>query len=172
MLAAEIAPFCSLIEVAVLNQSSSLFRSSRSKIEAHQRFGADSIAPGHEFIGAELIRVSCIPGFIQHARTAFLGADAVEPVVARNEIAAGISNDGNPHLAYLTDDIFAESVGVRELRAWIVNTLIDRTPQVLEEGAKKIAVERRYDATGVHMNTDWIGGVWRRGLSAQESAAP
>ena len=111
MLAAEIAPLCSLIQVAIFDQSSCRFRSSRPKIEAHQGLSADSLAPRHEFIGTELIGVDCVPGLVKHARTAFLGTHAVEPIVARNEIATRITNDGNSHLADFTDDVFAKPIG-------------------------------------------------------------
>ena len=111
LLAAEIAPFCSLIQVAIFDQSGCLFRSSRPKIEAHQGLSADSLTPRHEFIGAELIGVDGIPGLVKHARTAFLGTHAVEPIVARNEIATGITNDGDSHLPDFTDDVFAKPIG-------------------------------------------------------------
>ena len=113
LLAAEIAPFCSLIQVAIFDQSGCLFRSSRPKIEAHQGLSAGSLAPRHEFIGAELIGVDRIPGLVKHTGTALLGTHTVEPIVARDKIAPGVTNDGNSHLANFTDDIFAKPIGVR-----------------------------------------------------------
>ena len=104
------------------------------------------LAPSHEFIRTELICVGGVPSFIQHARAALLGADAVEPVVAGNEIAARIANDGNSHLAHFFHNVLAESVGIREFRAWIKYAFVNRTSQVLQERSKEIAVERRRDA--------------------------
>ena len=70
------------------------------------------LAPSHEFIRTELICVDRVPSFIKHARTGLLGADAVEPVVARNKIAARIANDGNSHPAHFFHDVLAKSAGI------------------------------------------------------------
>src|SRR6266852_1449082 len=129
--AAQIAPFCSLIRVAVFDESGSFFRSAGAKIKTHQWLSADGFAPGHEFIGAKLIGVDGIPRFIEHSRTAFLWTDSIQPVVAGDEIAPGISDDGNSHLTYFTEHVFAKAVGVRELRAWLVDALVDRAAKVL-----------------------------------------
>src|SRR5256885_9251155 len=48
------------------------------------------------------------PGLVKHTGTALPGTHTVEPIVARDKIAPGITNDGNSHLADFTDDIFAK----------------------------------------------------------------
>ena len=76
---------------------------------------ADGFAPCHEFIGAELIGFDRVPGQVENARTILLRAHAIQPVIARDEVASRIADDGNAELADLIEHIFAKAVGIGEL---------------------------------------------------------
>src|SRR5205807_2114379 len=118
---------------AVLHQRGRLLRRSRSKVESHQRLCTHQLAPCHEFIRAELVGFDCVPGFVESARTVFLRAYAVEPVVSRNEVTPRVPNDWNSELPDFVHHVLAESICVRQVRTRIVNTFVDRPSQMLQE---------------------------------------
>ena len=106
-------PFRALFHVAILHQGGSFFGGSNAQIQAHQRFGSDGFAPGHEFIGAKLVGVDGIPRLVECAPTVLLRAVTVKPVIAGDKISSRIADDGNTKLAYLVHHIFAQTIGVR-----------------------------------------------------------
>src|SRR5581483_10011794 len=61
-----------------------------------------------ELVGAEAIGLGRFPGEVEAARPLFDRADAVLPIVARDEIAAGIAHDGEPELAQVRQLVLAE----------------------------------------------------------------
>jgi len=159
MAAAQIAPLRPLFDVAVFHQRGSLFRCTRSKIQTHQWFGSYDLGPCHEFIRPELVGIDCVPGFVEDPRAILLWANAIEPVVARNEVAARIPDDGNAEPLYLLNHIFAEASAVREARCRIVNTLIDGASQMLKKGAEEVAIKRSDHTPGIYENAcDTAGG--------------
>src|SRR5438105_15812294 len=110
MLSSEVAPLGTFLDVAILHQSCCLLGRARAEIQAHQRFGADGFAPGHEVIGAKLIGVQRIPRFVENKRPIFLWPNSIKPVVAGNEVSAGIANDGNAEFLDLAEDIRTKTV--------------------------------------------------------------
>ena len=69
-------------------------------------------------------------------------ANAVEPGVARDEVAARIANDRHAQLANLIQDVGTKTTGIRQLRPWVVYPLVDGAAQVFQKRAKKVALER------------------------------
>src|SRR5206468_7090557 len=141
--APQVAPLRALVDVAVLDVGDGVLRAAGAEVEAQERLGADEPAPSDELVGAELVRLERVPGPIQDGGTLVLGTDAVEPVVAGDEVAARIPHDRHAELADLLRDVLAEAVRVRERRARLVDAGVDRSAQVLEEGAEKAAVQLR-----------------------------
>src|SRR3984957_16164009 len=90
VLATKFAPASSLLYVAVLHQRGRLLGRPRAQIQAHQRFGPNQAAPGHELVRTELIRVQSVPGLVQHMGAIGLGSDSIEPVIAGDEISSGM----------------------------------------------------------------------------------
>ena len=154
--AAEFAPAGALGLIAVFDEGGGLFGSAGAEIQAHKRLSADELAPGHEFVGAELIGVEGVPGFVEDGGAILLGADAVEPVVAGDEIAAGIANDGNRELANFVHYVFAEAVGVGEFGLRVVDAVVDAAAEVFQEGAEDFAIDRGDSATSVGVD---LGGL-------------
>ena len=110
-----------------------MFRRSGSEIEAHEGQRSDRLAPLHVLVGPKLIRINGVPGFIEHPRPILLRPHTIEPVVARNKVAARISNDGDTQSAHLLHHVLAEAIRISQLRCRIVDTLINRASQLLEE---------------------------------------
>ena len=51
----------------------------------------------------------------QNVGTILLGTDAIEPIVAGDEVAARVTNDRDSEFANFVQHVFAEAVGVRKL---------------------------------------------------------
>jgi hypothetical protein len=79
-------------------------------IETKQWLGLHQSAPRKEFIGTELVGLERIPGTLEHLRPQVLRADTVQPVVARNEIAARVTHDGHPEAGDFGQHVFTEAV--------------------------------------------------------------
>src|SRR6185437_16965163 len=101
MFASQIAPLSALVDVAILQQRSRLFRRSGSEVQSHQGEGPDGFAPGHVLVCSELVRVHRVPGLIQNLGTILFRADTVQPVVSGDKVSSGITNDRNPKRLYL-----------------------------------------------------------------------
>src|SRR5260370_10056325 len=142
VLTAQFAPFRSFVNVAIFHEGSRLLGSPRTQIESHQRFRACSLAPSHELIGPELVRVHGIPSLVVYTRPILLWPHAVQPVVPRDEVAAGITDDGNAEFPHFLQHIFAESIGAGHLGPRAVDALVDRAPQLLEKTPETITRQR------------------------------
>ena len=139
--AAQVAPLRAAIEVAVLDVGDRHLRRAGAEVHAEQRLGPDRAAPVDELVGAELIRLQRIPRPLEHRRPLRLRTDAVEPVVAGDEVAAGIADDRNAQLLHLARDVRAESLGVGQTRAGLVDARVDGAAEVLQERAQHPPVE-------------------------------
>ncbi len=166
MLTPQVAPASSLFDIAILHQRCRFFRRSSAKIQPHQRFRARGLAPGHKFVGSELIGLNRVPGLIQRARTIFLRPYAIEPVVSGNKISSRIPNDRNSQLSDFVEDVLTKSAGVGELRPGFVDALVNGAAQVLKERTKQIAIERRNGSSGVDVDPRGCAGTHRRSGSS------
>src|SRR6185503_3149487 len=139
--APQVAPFRAAVDVAVLDVGDRLLRRAGAEVHPQQRLGAHQPAPVDEFVGAELIRLERIPRAIENGWPLGLRADAIEPVVARDEISSWITNDGHAKLADLAGDIRAKAARIGHRRAGFINTRVDGPPEVLEEGTEEPSIE-------------------------------
>ena len=65
--------------------------------------------PGHEFVGAELVRLDVVPGEVGAARAEVLGPDPVLPVVGCGEVAARVADHWDGEGGEGREDVFAEA---------------------------------------------------------------
>src|SRR3974390_1858989 len=73
-------------------------------------------------------------------------------MVAGNEIAAWVADDRHVYLANLFQDVFAIPIGVGKFRVGLVDTFIDCSAEMLQEGAKQIAIKRGLRAPRVDID--------------------
>ena len=137
----ELAPPRAPIEVAVLDVGDRRFDRAGAEVHAEQRLGAHQAAPLDELVGAELVRLDRVPGAIEHHGPLRFRTDAVEPVVAGDEIAARIANDRHAEILDLARDVGAESFPIGEPGSGLVDAGVDRPAEVLEERTEHAAVE-------------------------------
>ena len=96
----------------------------------------NSLVPNRVGLGRE-------PGEVQPASGALDRADAVLPVVAGDEVAAGIAHDGRPELLDERQHVAPRKpcfVGGR--MAGLVDAAVDAATQMLDEGAEQARVGR------------------------------
>ena len=105
--------------VAVLDQVARGVRPARAEVDREHRLDAGRPAPVDELVGAERVGLGRQPGEVEPPRPALARADAVLPVVARDEVAAGVAHDRRRQLAHQRQHVAAEAalVGVRMARA-------------------------------------------------------
>ena len=108
--------------------------------------------------GAELIGVEGVPSLVKDGRSILLWPNPVEPMIARNEVSAGIPHDGNLEMANFLEHVGAEAIAVSKFRAGIVDALIDSAAQVLEEGAKDISIKASQSAPRIKRHPVRRGG--------------
>src|SRR5262249_34560190 len=73
------------------------------------------------------------PGQIEALRPLFFRADTIFPVVAGNEVAPGIADDGRPELLDQGQHVAAKSVLVRSRMARLIDAAIDAAAQMFDE---------------------------------------
>jgi hypothetical protein len=169
VLAPEIALFCALVDIAVLDERGRFFGGARTQIQSHQWSGSGRLAPGEKLVRTELVGFDRVPGFVEHARPVLFRPDAVEPVVAGNKISSGITNDRHAELADFVQNVFTKSARVRELRPGIVDSLVDGAAQVLQKRSEQVRIERGDSSPGIDINAST--GSRRHRLATSSQAA-
>jgi len=88
---------------------------------------------------AEGVRLQGVPGAVEPAGAVFPGTDAVLPVVAGDEVAAGVADDGGTELLDELEHILAEAVLVGLGVTGLVDPGVDAAAHVLNERAEEAA---------------------------------
>src|SRR5690606_37018327 len=126
--------------VAVLDETARSVGTARA--EVHRQHGLDirKAAPVHELVCAEGVRLDRLPGKVEAARALLHGTYAILPVIARDEIAAGVAHDGGAEFAYQLQHVATETslIGAGVVR--LVNSAIDATAKMFDEGAEQPSV--------------------------------
>ena len=81
------------------------------------------------------LRLDGRPRLLGAPRAAELRADAVAPVIAGDEVAAGVAHDGHIQLPHQLHDVLAEALFVRRGVAGLIDAAVDGAAEVLDEGA-------------------------------------
>ncbi len=99
--------------VGVLDPLARFVDGAEAGVDAQVRLGADLFAVAEELVGAEAVRFDVAPGVVGADGAAGFGTDAVAPVVAGDEVAAGVTEQRHAEVADGFHDVGAEAVGVR-----------------------------------------------------------
>ena len=111
--------------------------------------GAHHFAPGEKFIGAELIRLDRVPCAIENARTFCARTDAVQPVIAGDEVTARVTYDRHAHRFDFGRHVFAVTLRVCQRRSRLIDAPVYGASQVFDEAAEKSPIDHRPDASGI-----------------------
>ena len=77
--------------VAVLNEVTGSVGSAGAEIDRNHRLGAGMLCPGGELVRAHSVRLDGLPGKIKTPRPLLDRSDTVLPIIAGDEVAAGIA---------------------------------------------------------------------------------
>ena len=144
--------------VAVLDHVAGGVAAARAEIDRQHRLDARGAAPVDEFVGAELVGLGRHPGEVEPARPLGHGTDTVLPVVARDEVAAGIAHDRGRQLAHQGEHVAAEALGVRRGMAGLEDAAIDAAAEMLEEGAEQPGMGRADGEIAMQADVDVTHG--------------
>lgn len=169
MLPPQITPTGSFLHIAVLHQRRGLFGRTRAKIEPHKRTRSDRTAPSHEFVRSELIGFDGIPSLFQDARAILFRSHAIQPVIARNKVAAGIADDRHSQVLHFFQNVSTKTIRIREFGARIVDAPVNRASKMFEEGPKEVSVDGRESAPGVEIDAHRDVCARRRCLCPRET---
>jgi hypothetical protein len=129
--------------VDVFEEITGFIEAARTEIYGQHHLSADAVAPVGEFMNADLVAIGRMPGEIKPRRAILLRANAVLPVIRRDEIAAGIADDRNLQLLDQFDDILAHAVFIGGGMIRFVDAGIDGAPQMLEKRAIEAFIDLR-----------------------------
>ncbi len=150
--------------VAVLEQPARGIRPAGAEVDREHRLDPGRAAPGDELVGAEGVGLGRQPGEVEAPGPLLERADAVLPVVAGDEVAAGIAHHRGAELAHQRQHVLAEPLRVGGRVAGLEDAAVDAAAEVLDEGAEQAAVGRadrgvpiEQDPGGAHAG----GGYWQ-----------
>jgi hypothetical protein len=145
--------------VAVFQQVAGGIAAAGAEIDREHRFDSRDAAPIDEFVGAELVSLGREPGQFQPARPLLDRADTVFPVVAADEVAARVADDGWSQFAHQFQDVLAKAVGVGGGMAGLENAAVDAAAEMLDESAEQARVGAGDHRVGAELHGDLTHGV-------------
>ena len=157
--------------VAVLDHVAGRIAAARAEIDRQHRLDVRGAAPVDELVGAELVGLGRHPGEVEPARPLGDGADAVLPIVAGDEVAAGIAHDGRRELAHQLEHVLAEALGVGGRMAGLEDAAIHAAAEMLDEGAEQARVGGADREIAMKADLDVTHGKLRLGLQATEPSS-
>ena len=135
--------------VAVFDEVAGRVAAARAEIDRQHRLDVGGPAPVDEFVRAEGVGLGRHPGEVEPGGAILHRADAVLPVVARDEIAAGIAHDRRRELAHEREHVPAEALLVGLRVAGLVDAAIDAAAEMLDEGSEQPRIRRADDGIAV-----------------------
>ena len=148
--------------VAVLEELRRLLGAGGAQVDRHHRFGPELVAPGHELVGAELVRLDRPPREVGPPRTSITGPDTVAPVVVRHEVAARVAHHRHAHWRERVDHVAPEAVLVAQRAVGIEHPLVDRSTHVFQEAGEDPLIDRSNTVFGVEIDPRFVPGVGAR----------
>ena len=123
------------VQVAVLQEVQRIGGASRAEVHCHHDAGIGLLCPLGELVDADEIRLVGSPGQVQPCLSLCHRSYGILPVEVGDKVAARVPDDRNVELAHKVDDVPAEAqlIGGRMLR--LVDAVVHRSTQVLDEGA-------------------------------------
>ena len=119
--------------VAILEEVAGLVDAARAEINGQHHVGADSGAPVGKLMDADSVALGRVPGKVKPHRALLARADAVFPVISRDEVAARIAHHGDVEVLDQLGDVAAHAVRIGGGVIGLVDALVNGAPEMLEE---------------------------------------
>ena len=138
--AAQVRPGGAAGMVAVFEEVAGGVAGAGAEIDGEHRLDVRGPAPVDELVRPERVGLGREPGEVEPRRPFGDRADAVLPVVAGDEVAARVADDGGAELPDEIEHVAPEPALVRGRVAGLVDALVDAAPEMLDEGAEQARV--------------------------------
>ena len=139
--------------IAVFNQVSRGITAPGTEVDRHHRLDARCLAPVHEFIGAETVGLGAEPCKVKTGRPLVDRTDAVFPVIAGDEISAGVTHDRRTKLLHQREYVLPKSFGIGGRMSGLVDAAINASPEMLDEGAEQTGIGMADGKIAIHQNS-------------------
>src|SRR5205823_4670344 len=121
----------------------------RAHVDADVWLGAERTTVLDEIVGSEAIGFLSSPRELDAARTCIARTDAVDPVIAADEIAARPAQHRHVESARGIQHVGTKAALVRKRRTFVEDAAVNAPPEVLDELAEDASVEATYLAIDV-----------------------
>ena len=114
------------------------------EVEREIRLRSDDLTPFHELVGPNVIAFDTKPSQLRPLGPLLAGTNAIEPLIRRNEVAAGIPHNRNIELLHGFNDIFPKAILVNEVLvavAWVIQAAVYASAHVLREASIYIIID-------------------------------
>ena len=150
VLPAQIRPVGAAGVVGVLHQGPGLVDAAGAQVDRLHHLDLSFPGPLHELVEAESVGLEGVPGAVDADRTVLHGPDAVLPVVAGDEVAAGVADHSGAHLTHQLQHVLAEAAGVSLGMPRLVDPGVYTAAHMLHEGAEEPAGDLRHGEVPVN----------------------
>lgn len=138
---AEVAEFRADGSVTILDELAGGVEAAGAEVDGHHGRGVGGAAPVDEFVGAKVVGLGDAPGVVEAAGAGGAGADAVFPLVGRDEVTAGVAHHGDVEFADEGEHVAAEAMGVCLGVAGLVDAGVNGAAEVFDEAAVETGVD-------------------------------
>jgi hypothetical protein len=167
--AAQIRPMGATGMVAVFHEIARGVAAPGAEVDGHHRLDIGSPAPVHELIGAETVGLGAEPCQVEPRRPLLGRSDAVLPIVAGDEIAAGIAHDGGTKLLHQRQHVLPKTFCIGGRMPGLVDAAIDASAEMFDEGTEQTGISVADGKIAIHQNVCFshvvLGVLWVRGVS-------
>ncbi|EGE61069.1 hypothetical protein RHECNPAF_1260048 [Rhizobium etli CNPAF512] len=143
VLAAQIRPIGAAGMIAIFQEVAGGIETAGAEIDGEHRLGIGLLAPVDEFVDADLVGFTGAPGKVEANRALRTRADAIFPIVSRDEVAAGVTAVGRVELADELEHVAAKSVLVGCGMSGLIDAAVDRSAEMLEKRAVEPGINGR-----------------------------
>src|SRR5712691_786288 len=140
VLAPQVRPGGMARAIAVLDPGLRLIHGAGAHVDADIGLGPDTPAVLDELVGAEAVGLFGVPGELRPARAVGDGPNAVEPVIAADEVAPGPAEHGHPEGTDRLQHVAAVAALVAQGRSLLEDAAVDAAAEMLDEVSKDAAV--------------------------------
>lgn len=147
--------------VGVLLECQGLGDPAGAEVDGHHRLGlrADLAHEADVLAEPEAVGLGGAPGEVEAAGPLLDGAHRVLPVVAGDEVAAGVADGRDTELADELQHVGAQAVGVGRRVAGFEDAGVDAAAEVLDEGTEETGVDLADGEGGVEGEAGGAHGV-------------
>jgi hypothetical protein len=139
---AQVAQRCAAGKIAVFDKVARRIRPARSEIYDQHRLDLSRATPVDELVGAKTIGLDAAPCEVEAYRPAGERPDTIFPIVAGDEIAAGIAHNRGAELAHERDDVTAETARIRARVPGLEDPAIDAAAEMLSKSRSNMISAR------------------------------